>query len=383
MKKIVTVVGARPQFIKAAPISKALDQSRKFVEVMVHTGQHYDFTMSDNFFEELEIPPPKYNLGVGSGGHGVQTGEIMKRLEPVLEEEFPDLVVVYGDTNSTLAGALTASKLHIPVAHIEAGLRSFNRRMPEEINRIVADHVSDLLFCPTTSAVQNLETEGINENVFNSGDVMYDVALYYSTKAEKKGSLMTQLGIEQKRYVLATVHRAENTDDRRRLSNILGALKEISQDLAVVIPLHPRTRKMIHRFALEDHLEGLVVTEPLGFLDMLSLERDAKLILTDSGGVQKEAYFHRVPCVTLRDETEWVETVEKHWNVLASVDTVEAVIETVRASIEFSGVRPDIYEYGDGRASQKIVHAVETYLTGAADMPGTERPPKVEEVSTQ
>lgn len=365
MKKIITVVGARPQFIKASAISRLMEESKELVEVMVHTGQHYDFAMSEKFFEELEMPPPKYNLGVGSGSHGVQTGEIMKRLEPVLEKEYPDVVIVYGDTNSTLAGAVTASKIKVPVAHIEAGLRSFNKRMPEEINRIVADHVSTLLFCPTKTAVQNLLNEGITRNLFNIGDVMYDVALSFSQKAKEKSRILCKLGLKKKGYVLATIHRAENSDNRERLFNIFSALKEVEKEIDVVIPLHPRTGKMLRQFGLGNLIDGIKIIEPVGFLDMVSLENSAGLIVTDSGGVQKEAYFHRVPCVTLRDETEWVETLEARWNVLANVDATEGISEAIRASITFSGVRPEINEYGDGRASQKIVRSLERYLNDA------------------
>jgi UDP-GlcNAc3NAcA epimerase len=362
MQKILTVVGARPQFIKAAPVSKAISESKQLLEVLVHSGQHYDANMSGKFFEELELRPPQYNLEVGSGGHGVQTGEIMKRLEPVLEKEAPKLVIVYGDTNSTLAGALTASKLHIPVAHVEAGLRSFNKEMPEEINRIVADHVSTLRFCPTTRAVQNLQSEGIRENVFEIGDVMYDAALNFSQKAKEKSSIIDEEGLKAKGYVLATVHRAENTDDGQRLSNIFSALSELGREVTVVVPLHPRTRKMLLHFGLEDLIDGIRILEPVGFLDMVSLESNARVIVTDSGGVQKEAYFHRVPCVTLRDETEWIETLEAQWNVLANVDFEEGIAEMVRSAITSTGGRPEIREYGDGRASQKIVCELERYL---------------------
>lgn len=362
MNKILTIVGARPQFIKAAPVSKALRESKWCSEIMVHTGQHYDKTMSETFFDELDMQPPKYNLAVGSGSHADQTGEIMRRLEPILLDEKPELTILYGDTNSTLAAALTASKLCIPVAHVEAGLRSFNRKMPEEINRVVADHVATFLFCPTTTAVQNLEKEGITENVFKTGDVMYDAALQFTKKAEENSSTLHDLGLRRKEYLLATVHRAENTNDRQRLFNIFSALQEITREMIVVIPLHPRTRKMLLSFELEDLLNGIKIIEPLGFLDMMSLESNCRLIVTDSGGVQKEAYFHRVPCVTLRDETEWVETVEAHWNKLAKVNTVEEIIKTIRASIAFAGLRSEIYEYGDGRAAKQIVDVLEKYL---------------------
>jgi UDP-N-acetylglucosamine 2-epimerase len=334
---------------------------------MVHTGQHYDERMSATFFDELDMQPADYNLGVGSASHAEQTGEIMKRLEAVLEKEKPEVVMVYGDTNSTLAGAITASKLHIPIAHIEAGLRSYNKNMPEEINRLVADHLSTLLFCPTTTAVKNLGKEGIADNVFNTGDVMYDVALLFSQKAEKKSKILSNLKLKKGEYILATVHRAENTDFKQRLFNIFAAFKALENEIKIVVPLHPRTRKMLHEFGFQDQLNGLLAIEPVGFLDMLSLETNARLIMTDSGGVQKEAYFHRIPCVTLRDETEWVETLETQWNRLAKVDTVEGIKEAVRESIEFSGVRPEIYEYGDGRASQKIRQSLEKYFDGQVE----------------
>lgn len=361
-EKIISIVGARPQFIKSAPVSHAFRKYSKYQEVLVHTGQHYDRNMSETFFDELDMNPPAYNLGAGSGSHAEQTAEIMRRLEPVLLKEKPRLIIVYGDTNSTLAGALTASKLHIPIAHIESGLRSFNRMMPEEINRIVTDHISNLLFCPTKRAVLNLNNEGITENVFCCGDVMFDSALEFSTRSEEKSTSHHRLTIEKKGYVLATVHRAENTDDRQRLSNILHALVKVACDLPVILPLHPRTLKMIRHFALEDCLEGISVIEPLGYLDMLYYEKNASLIITDSGGIQKEAYFCRVPCVTLRDETEWVETLDAHWNVLADVDSIERIHEQIQAALSFPGTRLNIDEYGDGRASQKIVQEVERYL---------------------
>jgi UDP-N-acetylglucosamine 2-epimerase len=318
--------------------------------------------MSASFFEELAMQPPDYNLGVGSASQALQTGEIMKRLEPVLKEESPELAIVYGDTNSTLAAALTASKLHIPVAHVEAGLRSFNREMPEEINRVVADHVATFLFCPTTTAVQNLEKEGITHNVFNTGDVMYDATLQFSQRAEEKSSILRDLGLEKKEYILATVHRAENTDNRQRLFNIFSALKDLTREIAVVVPLHPRTRKMLLHFVLGDLLDSIKILEPVGFLDMVSLESNARLIATDSGGVQKEAYFHQVPCVTLRDETEWVETIIAHWNVLAKIDSVDEIIKAVRTSLALPCRRDTINEYGDGRASVRIVDVLTSFL---------------------
>jgi len=363
MKKILTVVGARPQFIKVAPVSKALKELNGYQEVTVHTGQHYDKTMSAIFFNELDIPSPNYNLEVGSGSHGFQTAEIMRLLEPVLISEKPDLVLIYGDTNSTLAAAVTSVKLKMPIAHVEAGLRSFNREMPEEVNRVIADHLSTMLFCPTSTAVHNLEKEGITKNVFNTGDVMYDLVIQFSQKAEKKSHILYDLGLKKKEYILATIHRAENTDRRERLFNIFSALKELAQEMVVVIPLHPRTRKMLRQYGLEDHVRRIIVIEPVGFLDMISLEKNAKLIATDSGGIQKEAYFHQVPCVTLRDETEWVETVEAKWNVVVGADSIQAITDAVRNSINFSGVRVSIAEYGEGKASQHIVRVVGNYLS--------------------
>ncbi len=363
MRKILTVVGARPQFIKAAPVSRALRESTGYREIMVHTGQHYDKNMSETFFDELDMQAPEYNLGVGSGSHADQTGAIMKCLEPILVDVKPALTIVYGDTNSTLAGALTAAKLHIPVAHVEAGLRSFNREMPEEINRVVTDHLASLLFCPTATAVQNLEKEGIVENVFYTGDVMFDVAVQFSRKAEEKISILSDLALGRKEYILATVHRAENTDNRQRLLNIFSALKELSKEITVVIPLHPRTRKMFVNYFPEDQFGDIKIIEPVGFLDMVSLESNARLIITDSGGVQKEAYFHEVPCVTLRDETEWVETLEAKWNVLADVNTIEGITEAIRASLVFSGTRSKIHDYGEGLASYKMVNALDGFLS--------------------
>ena len=362
MKKVLTVVGARPQFIKAASVSKVLRESTGFNEIMVHTGQHYDQNMSQTFFDELDMGFPSYNLEVASGSHGYQTGEMLKHLEPIMVEEKPDVVLVYGDTNSTLAGALAAAKLSMPIAHVEAGLRSFNRRMPEEINRVLTDHVSSLLYCPTTAAVKNLEREGIVSNVWSTGDVMYDVAVQFSRKSRAKSTILQDLGLRPQEYMLATVHRAENTDRKDYLSNILAALSQIANEIAVVIPIHPRTRKMCQTFGLEDQLSGLKVINPVGFLDMITLESNARLIATDSGGVQKEAYFHKVPCVTLRGETEWVETVEAKWNMLAGVETIEGILQVVHASLAFGGERLAISDYGDGAASYKIVQGLNEFF---------------------
>lgn len=363
MKKILTVVGARPQFIKAAAVSRALRKATSYREIVVHTGQHYDPNMSQTFFDELDMEFPNHNLEVASGNHGTQTGEILKQLEPVMIQERPDLVLVYGDTNSTLGGAVCAAKLNNPIAHVEAGLRSFNRTMPEEINRIVADHVSSLLFCPTSAAVRNLQREGIVSNVWNTGDVMYDVALQFAKKSKAKSTILADLGVQPHGYVLATVHRAENTDQEERLSNIISALATIADDIPVVLPIHPRTRKMLQRFSLVARLGNTRLIDPVGFLDMVALESHAKLIATDSGGVQKEAYFHRVPCVTLRTETEWVETVEAKWNQLVDVGSVEAITQTIRSSAAYSGARHKIDEYGDGCASDTIVRIVQEYLS--------------------
>jgi UDP-GlcNAc3NAcA epimerase len=361
--KIITVIGARPQFIKAAPISKAFKNIGSIEEILVHTGQHYDAAMSDIFFDELEIPAPKYNLEVGSGTHAVQTAEILKRLEAVLLEEKPDMVLIYGDTNSTIAGALAAAKLHIPVAHVEAGLRSFNRRMPEEINRIVADVLASILFAPTKTAVDNLRNEGVSRNVYISGDVMYDAAVQFGQKAKAQSRILDQLKLTSKSYLLATIHRAENTDDPTRLQNIFSAFDQIAAEMPVILPLHPRTRKLLTQYHLQDLLNKVNIIEPVGFLDMVNLESNARLIVTDSGGVQKEAYFHKVPCVTLRDETEWIETVNAGWNTLADVSSADAIAATIHSTMSCSVERKAIDEYGDGNAASEIVSTILTYLT--------------------
>ncbi|MGH8529912.1 MAG: non-hydrolyzing UDP-N-acetylglucosamine 2-epimerase [Nevskiales bacterium] len=353
--KILTVVGARPQFIKASVVTQALRRAGVH-EVLAHTGQHYDQGMSDVFFQELAIPPPDIHLGIGSDRHGAQTGKMLAALEEVMLRERPDRVLVYGDTNSTLAAALAAAKLHIPVAHIEAGLRSFNQRMPEEINRVLTDHVSRWLFVPTTAAVANLAREGISgARVQQSGDVMYDVALHYAREAERRSDILARLGLKPGQYLLATVHRAENTDDRSRLSAIFEGLLSVAADLPVVLPLHPRTRKVLEQNRSEAHMGGaLKMLDPVGYLDMLMLEKNARLIVTDSGGVQKEAFFYHVPCVTLRDETEWVELVEARWNRLAPPTSAAEVVRVIRQSLAAepgAAVKP----YGDGRAAERIV----------------------------
>jgi len=340
--KIMSVVGARPQFIKAAPVSRVL--RRKHVEVLVHTGQHYDDNMSDVFFRELDIPEPDINLGVGSGPHGAQTGGMMTDLETVAIEVKPDWVLVYGDTNSTLAAALVAAKLHIPIAHVEAGLRSFDRRMPEEINRVLSDHVSDLLLCPTEVAVRNLAREGIERGVHLVGDVMYDAFLFNLAAARKRDDVVKKLGLAPGGFALATLHRAENTDDPQHLQSILRGIDE--SGLEVVLPLHPRTRS---------RLDGpppahIRVLDPVGYFDMLALEEAAAVIVTDSGGVQKEAYFLAKPCITLRDSTEWTETVEAGWNILVGWDSDR--IAQAMLSFRPDGKRPELF--GDGHAAEKI-----------------------------
>ncbi len=357
MQKILTIVGARPQFIKCAPVSRVLRKSA--VEVLIHTGQHYDDNMSEAFFRELDIPKPNYNLGVGSASHGVQTGEMLKGIEDVLVKERPDVVLVYGDTNSTLAGALAASKMHIPVAHVEAGLRSFNRRMPEEINRVVTDHLSDQLFCPTETSVKHLAQEGISKGVHLVGDVMYDSLLYNVKVAEAKSTILERLRLRSKEYCLATVHRAENTDDAGRLQAILEAFREISKTYPVVWPVHPRTRKILQTLDASfitspSPDQALRLSEPVSYLDMLALERRARVILTDSGGVQKEAYWLRVPCVTLREETEWVETLELGWNQIVGTD-VGAIQRAAHRPIP---PEPIAQPFGNGRSAEAIVAAL-------------------------
>ena len=354
---VVTIVGARPQFIKAAAVSRVLRAGGQCREILVHTGQHYDDNMSQVFFDELEIPTPDFHLGIGSGSHGAQTGRMLEQIEQVLLKTRPDWVLVYGDTNSTLAGALAAAKLHMPVAHVEAGLRSFNRRMPEELNRVAADHVSDLLLAPTEAAIRNLQREGIpDDHIHLVGDVMYDAALYYGEKAEAQSRVLQRLHLSSGNYVLTTIHRAENTDSPQRLDAIFSALCRFAADVPVVLPLHPRTRAALERSGqLATVRQSLLVIEPQGYLDMVMLEKHARLIATDSGGVQKEAYFHQVPCITLRDETEWVELVESGWNSLVPPTHAESIVERMRAALRATE-RPveTLGLYGAGEASQRI-----------------------------
>jgi len=362
--KIVSIVGARPQFIKAAPVSRAIrdhnekEKNPRIKEFLLHTGQHYDHGMSQVFFDELGLAEPDLNLGVGSGSHGRQTGQMLMGIEEVLLKEKPDYVMVYGDTNSTLAGALAAVKLHIPVAHVEAGLRSFNREMPEEHNRVVADHCSDLLFCPTQTAVGNLAREGVVNGVHLVGDTMYDAVLQFAALAKKRSTILEDLKLEPKNYLLTTIHRPYNTDIPENLQNILVAFAQIGEE--IVFPVHPRTRKKIAE--LEDRfqhgLTNIKMIEPVGYLDMLVLEENARLLLTDSGGMQKEAYFFGVPCITLRPETEWVETVETGWNVLSGT-AVRTILEAYeQATNAPPKSRPHLY--GDGKAGQEVLqHLIE------------------------
>jgi UDP-GlcNAc3NAcA epimerase len=357
--KVLSVVGARPQFIKAAVVSRALRATRGIHEILVHTGQHYDKDMSDVFFRELEIPRPDLHLGIGSGTHGAQSGRMLAALERAILKKRPHWVLVYGDTNSTLAGALAAAKMKIPVAHVEAGLRSFNRQMPEEINRVLADHSSDLLFAPTETAVANLLREGIDRRkIMRVGDVMYDAALYYGTKAERASKVLAKHALVPGDYVLATVHRAENTDDPRRLHAIFGALRHLSRDIAVVVPVHPRTRSALARSGRHAS-DALKLIEPVGYLDMVMLEKQARLIATDSGGVQKEAFFYRVPCATLRTETEWVELVEAGWNRLvppfAAADIYRRLLRML-TSFRRTRAAPNLYGAGD--AARRIARAL-------------------------
>jgi UDP-N-acetylglucosamine 2-epimerase len=364
--RIITVVGARPQFVKAAAVSRAIaahnaaGSGPAVQEKIVHTGQHYDRNLSDVFFEELKIPQPALNLEVGSGPHGRQTAEILRKIEPVLVEQRPDWVLIYGDTNSTLAGALAGVKLHIPVAHVEAGLRSFNRRMPEEINRIVADCVSNLLLCPTRTAVENLSREHVAGAVHQVGDVMYDSVLFNTQLARRRSRILRTLALEEKSFYLATIHRAENTDDPARLAGIVEGLSRLPRP--IVLPLHPRTRKTLGA-GLSALGAQVRLIDPVPYLDMLMLESAARIILTDSGGVQKEAYWFNVPCVTLRDETEWVELVQIGCNRLAGADA-DAIIQAVngfeekKEQIFTQASRGDLY--GDGNSAEQIVRLLAT-----------------------
>ncbi|HAN22004.1 MAG TPA: UDP-N-acetylglucosamine 2-epimerase (non-hydrolyzing) [Clostridiales bacterium] len=357
--RVCTIIGARPQFIKAAAVSARFAAEQGAEELLIHTGQHYDPEMSKVFFEELGIPREKYNLKIGSGPHAAQTGRMMIGIEEILLREKPDWVMIYGDTNSTLAGALAASKLNIPVAHVEGGMRSFNRAMPEEINRIVSDHLSELNFCSTGTAMHNLKNEGRGHSSVLSGDVMYDCALMFAGLAAQRGKSLQSFQIETKKYALVTCHRAENTDDPARLGGIINALNELSATLPVLWPMHPRTRKYIESLAMPLS-SNLNIIPPVGYLDIIILERNARLILTDSGGIQKEAFFYDVPCVTMRDETEWVETVELGWNSIVGADS-KRILASANAFISNPPVPSNAKPYGDGHAANKILKHLLTH----------------------
>ena len=353
--KIVTVIGARPQFVKAGVVSAAIVRDGSMKEVVVHTGQHFDPEMSAIFFDELGMTAPAHFLGIHGGGHGAMTGRMLIALEELMDSEAPDAVLVYGDTNSTLAGALVAAKMHIPVAHVEAGLRSFNLKMPEEINRILTDRVSRWLFTPTVTAAANLRREGVADSaIIPVGDVMFDVALEHGARIEDRAGALIEARLEPNKYVLATVHRAENTDNPAKLRAIVCALQEVSRRVVVVWLVHPRTKQALAAIGLGNiQSEGLKIMPPAGYLDMLLLEKHAAVIATDSGGVQKEAFFQRVPCVTLRDETEWVELIESGWNRLAPPISADVVAQSIFDAIGTSG--RDVQPFGDGRAAEAIV----------------------------
>ncbi len=377
MKKILTVIGARPQIIKAAAISRAIKKlfSNDLKEVIVHTGQHYDENMSAIFFEELGIPTPEFNLNVGSGSHGVQTAKMIEGMEKLMLEVQPVGIIIYGDTNSTIAAALAASKIHIPVFHIEAGLRSFNKSMPEEVNRILSDHISTLLFCPTQTAVDNLVKEGfsiINDNtpsvdqphVHLCGDIMYDNSMYFSSLSDEKSVIRKEIGIDSKNYILVTIHRNANTDDVNRLNAIFSALIYIQNTTGfdVVLPLHPRTNKMMDQLLSEENKALLKenkqfkIIPPAGFLDIISLEKNAELIITDSGGLQKEAYFFKKPCVILRPETEWVEIVQNGNAIIANADQYKIVEAANHLLTKKEYTFPKLF--GDAKASEFIVKKI-------------------------
>lgn len=355
MKKIVTILGARPQFIKASVVSHAIASADDLKEVLVHTGQHFDANMSDIFFAELGIAKPDYFLDIHGGGHGAMTGRMLEKIEDVLVAEKPDIVLVYGDTNSTLAGAIAASKLHIPVAHIEAGLRSFNMSMPEEVNRILTDRVSHWLFTPTNAAVEHLLSEGVvPDRIHPVGDVMYDVALFHGQRVDATGRILEKINLLPKSYVLATIHRAENTDCPDRLETIVEALVKVADQLPIVWPLHPRTRSALQKIGkLELLSDKLHLIDPVGYLDMVQLEKFSALIVTDSGGVQKEAFFYKVPCITLRDETEWKELIDAGWNRLAPPLSSDAIVIAVKKSLGATG--QSVQPYGQGDTAKRIV----------------------------
>ena len=348
--KLITIIGARPQFIKAAAVSREIAKHQDIKEIIIHTGQHFDANMSEIFFDQMQIPKPDYNLGINSLTHGAMTGRMIEKIEEVLLQDKPDWVLVYGDTNSTIAGSLAAKKLHIKVAHVEAGLRSFNRKMPEEINRILTDKISDLLLCPTDTAVKNLQNEGIGNNslarIVKCGDVMQDAAIFYSELAQKP-----QISLPEQ-FILATIHRAENTDDPFRLKSIFDAFQEITDDIPIILPLHPRTKMKIKNLKFKN--ENINIIKPIGYLEMIYLLKTCSLVMTDSGGLQKEAFFFKKPCVTLRDETEWIELIENGFNKIVGADE-DKIISGYQ---EMSKIKNNynINLYGNGEASKKIIN---------------------------
>jgi UDP-GlcNAc3NAcA epimerase len=356
LKKIATIIGARPQFIKAATISRLLLKEDNLREIIIHTGQHFDSNMSTVFFQEMEIPEPDFNLEISMLSHGAMTGRMIEKIEAILIAEKPNLVLVYGDTNSTLAGALAARKLNIPIAHVEAGLRSFNMKMPEEINRILTDRISDLLFCPTENAIQNLQKEGFENfdcKIYNVGDVMYDAALYYGSRSSDRSDILSKLRVRDKNFILCSVHRQENTDDITRLKSIIEALNDIHRETTVILPLHPRTRKILAQNSIDTLFDPI---EPVGYYDIVELLKHSGLVITDSGGMQKEAYFFRKYCITLREETEWVELVENNYNVLAGSDPV--LIKKGVGRFLGKEITDSQGLYGNGDASQLIVNTL-------------------------
>lgn len=356
--KIITIVGARPQFVKAAALSRELAKHNNIEEIIVHTGQHFDANMSDVFFEEMQIPTPKYNLDINNVGHGAMTGRMLEGIEKILLDEKPDLLLVYGDTNSTIAGALAAKKIHIKVAHVEAGLRSFNMDMPEEVNRILTDRISDLLLCPTQTAIDNLNKEGyqnIDTKVVKCGDVMQDAALFYAKISKEKATISNEINFEK--FILCTLHRAENTDDPKRLTEIVEALNEIHETTPIVLPLHPRTKGKIEALGVDLKVK---LIDPVGYFDMIELLKKCALVMTDSGGLQKEAFFFQKNCVTMRDQTEWVELIENNVNVLVGADGNKIKNETERMLSQQSDF--DINLYGNGQACENIVNEISALI---------------------